>query len=289
MTLLNKKTVNPAVNIDIRCDSRENVNDELRAMLIHKSNKDLQQVKLQSIKKTILCKMINHSQKDSKSLNYIIQSNELLLGYGSITEYQNRYGEKEFCIINDLQQLKDKERVANQQERDINSEQADDSEEDFNEELEEEKWRDHEEDTNINEEGDQNNLKHEGLYQLKKKLFSKNLSSNDENKTVESSEKENELEEKNHEDMIEELGKLTKSLKYNTLEFHKQLETADKDIISKTETNLMSNSEKLQILGSKLGKFSRSKLGIYFYLSSLLAMMLGLFLTYLIIKIFPEM
>lgn len=284
MPLLSKRIVNPAVNIDIRCDTSETINDELRAILIHKSNKDLQQVKLQTIKKTILCKIINHSQKDSETLNYINESNELLLGYGSITEYQNRFGEKEFCIINDLQEVKEKERFNNTQERDTNLEEADDLEE----KSEEEHWREDENGPNTVEDN-QNNLKHDGLYQLKKKLFTKNLSSNEENKPAESSERENELEEKNHEEMIEELAKLTKSLKNNTLEFHKQLETSDKETINKTEVNLLSNSEKLQVLGSKLGKFSRSKLGIYFYLSSLLAMMLGLFLTYLIIKIFPEM
>ena len=61
------------------------------------------------------------------------------------------------------------------------------------------------------------------------------------------------------------------------------------DILNKTEANLLSNGERLQMLGKKLGTFSKSKLGIFFYLTSIMVMLLGLFITYLIIKIFPEM
>ncbi|OBA24779.1 hypothetical protein HANVADRAFT_50636 [Hanseniaspora valbyensis NRRL Y-1626] len=295
MSSLNK-FVKPVVNLPLKYDfdknnEKESV-DELNKLLIHKNYKDLKKIKMQSIQKSILFKLLSNNQINSQILTELTQNNELLLGFGSITEYQNKYGELEYQLINVLEKLRDKE--------DYKKDKLKSTE--FNEDDNEDDWgMDDDLDIDLNDEPIiENNIEHKEeeengddlnkieLYQLKKKLFSKNYTNNDKNESI-SSEKENALEEKNHEEMIEELTKLTKALKNNTLEFHNQLETTDKDILSKTETNLMSSGDKLQNLGSKLGKFSKSKLGIFFYLTTIVTMILGLFLTYLVIKIFPEM
>ena len=300
MSSLNK-FVKPVVNLPLKHDFDDNSEkesvDELNKLLIHKNYKDLKKIKMQSIQKSILFKLLSNNQINSQILTELTQNNELLLGYGSITEYQNKYGELEYQLINVLEKLKDKEGYKNDKLKNTEFSEEDNEDDwemddddldiDLNDEPIIENNIEHKEEEEEEEENDDDLNKTE-LYQLKKKLFSKNYTNNDENESI-SSEKENELEEKNHEEMIEELTKLTKALKNNTLEFHNQLETTDKDILSKTETNLMSSGDKLQNLGSKLGKFSKSKLGIFFYLTTIVTMILGLFLTYLVIKIFPEM
>ena len=297
MSSLNK-FVKPVVNLPLKYDfdnnnEKESV-DELNKLLIHKNYKDLKKIKMQSVQKSILFKLLSNNQINSQILSELTQNNELLLGYGSITEYQNKYGELEYQLINVLENLKDKEdyKKVKIKSTELNEDDNEDDwgmDDDLDIDLNDQPIIDNNiEHKKEDENDDGDDLNKTELYQLKKKLFSKNYTNNDENESI-SSEKENELEEKNHEEMIEELTKLTKALKNNTLEFHNQLETADKDILSKTETNLMSSGDKLQNLGSKLGKFSKSKLGIFFYLTTIVTMILGLFLTYLIIKIFPEM
>ena len=297
MSSLNK-FVKPVVNLPLKHDFDDNSEkesvDELNKLLIHKNYKDLKKIKMQSVQKSILFKLLSNNQINSQILSELTQNNELLLGYGSITEYQNKYGELEYQLINVLENLKDKEdyKKVKIKSTELNEDDNEDDwgmDDDLDIDLNDQPIIDNNiEHKKEDENDDGDDLNKTELYQLKKKLFSKNYTNNDENESI-SSEKENELEEKNHEEMIEELTKLTKALKNNTLEFHNQLETADKDILSKTETNLMSSGDKLQNLGSKLGKFSKSKLGIFFYLTTIVTMILGLFLTYLIIKIFPEM
>ena len=297
MSSLNK-FVKPVVNLPLKHDFDDNSEkesvDELNKLLIHKNYKDLKKIKMQSIQKSILFKLLSNNQINSQILSELTQNNELLLGYGSITEYQNKYGELEYQLINVLENLKDKEdyKKVKIKSTELNEDDNEDDwgmDDDLDIDLNDQPIIDNNiEHKKEDENDDGDDLNKTELYQLKKKLFSKNYTNNDENESI-SSEKENELEEKNHEEMIEELTKLTKALKNNTLEFHNQLETTDKDILSKTETNLMSSGDKLQNLGSKLGKFSKSKLGIFFYLTTIVTMILGLFLTYLIIKIFPEM
>ena len=297
MSSLNK-FVKPVVNLPLKHDFDDNSEkesvDELNKLLIHKNYKDLKKIKMQSIQKSILFKLLSNNQINSQILSELTQNNELLLGYGSITEYQNKYGELEYQLINVLENLKDKEdyKKVKIKSTELNEDDNEDDwgmDDDLDIDLNDQPIIDNNiEHKKEDENDDGDDLNKTELYQLKKKLFSKNYTNNDENESI-SSEKENELEEKNHEEMIEELTKLTKALKNNTLEFHNQLETTDKDILSKTETNLMSSGDKLQNLGSKLGKFSKSKLGIFFYLTTIVTMILGLFLTYLVIKIFPEM
>ncbi|OBA27320.1 hypothetical protein HANVADRAFT_1858, partial [Hanseniaspora valbyensis NRRL Y-1626] len=112
MSSLNK-FVKPVVNLPLKYDfdsnnEKESV-DELNKLLIHKNYKDLKKIKMQSIQKSILFKLLSNNQINSQILTELTQNNELLLGYGSITEYQNKYGELEYQLINVLENLKDKE------------------------------------------------------------------------------------------------------------------------------------------------------------------------------------
>ncbi|XBW34875.1 hypothetical protein QEN19_000440 [Hanseniaspora menglaensis] len=291
------KFVNPAVNIPFSYPANEVESGEVNVLLLNKCINDLKMVKEQSLKKSILFKLLNGSQLNSNKLREITEANSLLLGFGSISEYQKKFGDLEFELLNELKIHKEKELAKSMAKRDIEQDNELNADWGMDEDLDldlniqsqkitREKYSKCE--TSIVEtDNNDNNSNNNELYILKKRLFNKSGTQEFDNSL--SSDVENELEEKTHEEMIEELAKLTKALKNNTIEFNKQIETADKDIISKTETNLLSSGDKLQVLGSKLGKFSRSKLGVFFYLTTICAMMLGLFVTYFVIKIFPEM
>ncbi|KAH3903407.1 uncharacterized protein SCODWIG_02716 [Saccharomycodes ludwigii] len=131
---------------------------------------------------------------------------------------------------------------------------------------------------------DQESFKKEDLKSLRKRLFHRNTEFEDNNNN-----NNDIVEETNQQQLIDELGKLTSTLKQNAQEFNKQLTETDSDVLKKTEQGLSSTSAQVRSLGTKLGQFSKSKLGIMFYLTCLISMFVGLLLTYAIIKIFPEL
>ncbi|KAL6939568.1 hypothetical protein ACO0RG_003411 [Hanseniaspora osmophila] len=125
------------------------------------------------------------------------------------------------------------------------------------------------------------------LQSLKERLFQRGGSLN----SIINTENDNSV---NREDeiqgsLITEISQLTSTLKENAQQFDQKLNSADKDVLSKTETNLSKTSVQLSGLGTKLAKFSNSRLGVMFYLSCVFFMIMSLLLTYMIIKIFPEM
>lgn len=273
------------LNAKVDLDSENH--DELETLLIYKTYNELKKIKEQSIKKALIFKLLSKHNLKSDVLENITTDSELLFGHGSIVDFQNKYSLLEYKLLNKLapsstktEHKVSKLKIEDPVEEDGGWEMDDDLDLDLdlndaptNEDIEEDFVED------IDAEKSE-------LYALKKKLFTKNT--NDENKNL-TPEQENEIEERTHEDMIKELEGLTSSLKNSSVAFKNQLENSDKDILDKTEANLLSNGERLQMLGKKLGTFSKSKLGIFFYLTSIVVMLLGLFITYLIIKIFPEM
>lgn len=273
--------------LNAKVDLDSDNHDELETLLIHKTYNELKKIKEQSIKKALIFKLLSKHNLKSDVLENITTDSELLFGHGSIVDFQNKYSLLEYKLLNKLAPSATKSehkisklKIEDPVEEDGGWEMDDDLDLDLdlndaptNEDIEDHSVED------IDAEKSE-------LYALKKKLFTKNT--NDENKNL-TPEQENEIEERTHEDMIKELEGLTSSLKNSSVAFKNQLENSDKDILDKTEANLLSNGERLQMLGKKLGTFSKSKLGIFFYLTSIVVMLLGLFITYLIIKIFPEM
>ncbi|KAL6930604.1 uncharacterized protein HGUI_01463 [Hanseniaspora guilliermondii] len=277
--------------LKIKFDLENEEENELERLLMIKTLNELKKIKEQSIKKTILFKLLSTHNLKSDILEKITNHPNLLFGHGSVVEYQNKYSLLEYqlmeklnfssyksstSIIDDAENLDEGEDWGIDEDLDL------DLDIDLNDipGLKE----DNEKQAKISN-GINTNAEKADLYALKKKLFTNN---SDENRIL-TPEQENEIEEKSHEEMINELASLTNSLKNSTVAFQTQLDNSDKDIINKTETNLLSNGERLQMLGKKLGTFSKSKLGLFFYMMSILVMILGLFITYLIIKIFPEM
>ncbi|KAL6942239.1 hypothetical protein ACO0QE_003407 [Hanseniaspora vineae] len=130
------------------------------------------------------------------------------------------------------------------------------------------------------------------LQSLKERLFQRNtFNSNNKagNENSNNNNNNNNREDEIQGSLITEITQLTSTLKENAQQFDQKLNTADKDVLSKTETNLSKTSVQLSGLGTKLAKFSNSRLGIMFYLSCVFFMIMSLLLTYMIIKIFPEM
>ena len=270
------------VDFDLESDNK----NELENLLINKTYNELKKIKEQSIKKTLIFKLLSKHNLKSDVLKNITRYPELLFGYGSIVEFQNKYSLLEYKLFHKINSDNDKKSKLILEDT-IEDNDGWEIDEDLDLDLNDAPIAEEPEEVAVfdNHVEDVDPEKSE-LYALKKRLFTKNIA--DENKNL-TAEQENEIEERNHEDMIKELESLTHSLKNSSVAFQTQLNNTDKDILEKTEANLLSNGERLQLLGKKLGTFSKSKLGIFFYLVSILVMILGLFITYLIIKIFPEM
>lgn len=277
--------------LKIKLDLDNEEENELERLLIIKAYNELKKIKEQSIKKAMLFKLLSFHNLKSDNLEAITSHPSLLFGHGSIVEYQNKYSSLEFQLMEKLNSgsyksttsiINDEENFDGDEGWEIDEDLDLDLDVDLNDipNLED----DDEAPPQISNDANTNDEKTD-LYALKKKLFTNNT---DENRNL-SPEQENEIEEKSHEEMINELASLTNNLKNSTVAFQNQLDNSDKDILNKTEANLLSNGERLQLLGKKLGTFSKSKLGLFFYMMSILVMILGLFVTYLIIKIFPEM
>lgn len=277
--------------LKLKFDLDNEEENELERLLIIKAYNELKKIKEQSIKKAMVFKLLSAHNLKSDNLEGITSHPSLLFGHGSIVEYQNKYSLLEFQLMEKLNSvshkpttsiIKDEENLDEGEGWEIDEDLDLDLDVDLNDvpNLED----DDETPAQISNDGNTNDEKTD-LYALKKKLFTNNA---DENRNL-TSEQENEIEEKSHEEMINELASLTNNLKNSTVAFQNQLDNSDKDILNKTEANLLSNGERLQLLGKKLGTFSKSKLGLFFYMMSILVMILGLFVTYLIIKIFPEM
>lgn len=288
-----KKFSDPFIQLPLKLkfDLDNEEETELERLLLIKAHKELKKLKEQSIKKAMVFKLLSAHNLKSDNLESITSHPSLLFGHGSISEYQNKYSLLEFQLMERLSSgslktitsiIGDEEILDEGNAWEIDEDLDLHLDVDFNDmpNLED----DDANSAQIFNGGEKNDVKTD-LYALKKKLFTYTT---DENRNL-TPEQENEIEEKSHEEMINELASLTNNLKNSTVAFQNQLDNSDKDILNKTEANLLSNGERLQLLGKKLGTFSKSKLGLFFYMMSILVMVLGLFVTYLTIKIFPEM
>lgn len=88
--------------------------------------------------------------------------------------------------------------------------------------------------------------------------------------------------------LIEDLAKLASGLKEGAVAFQTALDE-DHKVLGAAERGIQVASRGLTGIRTKLGHYDRAKLGYLFYITTLLFMVIGLVLTFIIIKLFPAL
>ncbi|CCE65886.1 hypothetical protein TPHA_0N01050 [Tetrapisispora phaffii CBS 4417] len=131
----------------------------------------------------------------------------------------------------------------------------------------------------------------EGLVQLRKRLLG-GLNDGDGTNAAESYNKtvENQIEENEglQNGLIEDMTKLVSSLKEGATAFQNALDE-DKNVLGAAEIGMQVASKSLTNVSGKLKSYDRKKLGYLFYVCVSIFMVLGLFTTFIIIKLFPAL
>lgn len=89
-------------------------------------------------------------------------------------------------------------------------------------------------------------------------------------------------------ELLDDMGKLVSGLKEGAEAFQTALDH-DSTVLKAAEIGLQVTSKSLSSLGGKIKKYHKEKLGFFMKIGLLLFIILGLLLTYLIIKIFPDL
>ncbi|KAK5781158.1 SNAP receptor USE1 PWA37_002088 [Arxiozyma heterogenica] len=133
------------------------------------------------------------------------------------------------------------------------------------------------------------------IQQLRKRLLggkkrSKSLVENnnmDSNNSV-SVEKQLQNHENIQEDLIQDMSKLVSSLKDGAIAFQTALDE-DQKILGAAEIGIQVASKGISDVSGKLKHYNKTKLGWIFYLTTTLFMIIGLVVTFIIIKLFPAL
>lgn len=133
------------------------------------------------------------------------------------------------------------------------------------------------------------------IQQLRKRLLggkkrSKSLVENnnmDSNNSV-SVEKQLQNHENIQEDLIQDMTKLVSSLKDGAIAFQTALDE-DQKILGAAEIGIQVASKGISDVSGKLKHYNKTKLGWIFYLTTTLFMIIGLVVTFIIIKLFPAL
>ncbi|EDO19308.1 hypothetical protein Kpol_1036p53 [Vanderwaltozyma polyspora DSM 70294] len=88
--------------------------------------------------------------------------------------------------------------------------------------------------------------------------------------------------------LIEDMTKLVSGLKQGASAFQNALDE-DKNVLGAAEVGVQVASRSITDISGKLKSYDKTKLGYLFYITVCLFMILGLILTYIIIKIFPAL
>ena len=125
-----------------------------------------------------------------------------------------------------------------------------------------------------------------GLTELKRRLLGKRPSQ--ERDTEKSAEKQIEDQDNLQNDLIHDLAKLVGSLKQGANAFQSALDE-DKFVLDAAEIGVQVASRSLTNVSGKLKKYDKKKLGYLFYILTTIFMIVGLVVTFIIIKLFPAL
>lgn len=126
----------------------------------------------------------------------------------------------------------------------------------------------------------------DGLTELKRRLLGKRPSG--EHDAEKSAEKQIEDQDNLQNDLVQDMTKLVGSLKRGASAFQSALEE-DKFVLDAAEIGVQVASRSLTNVSGKLKKYDKKKLGYLFYILTTIFMILGLLVTFIIIKLFPAL
>lgn len=124
--------------------------------------------------------------------------------------------------------------------------------------------------------------------ELRKRLLGKRADEHSGLESGKSSERQIEDQDNLQNSLIEDMTKLVGSLKHGATAFHNAL-NEDKAVLSAAEIGVQVASTSLTDISGKLKKYDKKKLGYIFYITVFVAMLVGLFVTFVIIQLFPAL
>lgn len=127
----------------------------------------------------------------------------------------------------------------------------------------------------------------DSVQQLRNRLLKK--SSTGDNMSHEKSyEKQMQVHKGLQHELISDMTRLVGSLKEGATAFQDALQE-DSTVLKATEIGLQVTSKSLSLLGTKLKKYNKTRVGFFFYAGCALFILLSFLSTYMIIRIFPSM
>ncbi|CCD26703.1 SNAP receptor USE1 NDAI_0I01340 [Naumovozyma dairenensis CBS 421] len=131
----------------------------------------------------------------------------------------------------------------------------------------------------------------DGVTALRQRLLGRRLSNNGDALVPEndsSADKQIENHDNMQQSLIEDMTKLVGSLKQGAVAFQTALDE-DKKVLGAAEIGIQVASKGLVDISSKLRKYDKAKLGYLFYIGAFLFMIVGLIITFIIIRLFPAL
>lgn len=132
----------------------------------------------------------------------------------------------------------------------------------------------------------------ESLMELRRRLLGRNSTDDGTAREIDgesiSTEKQIKDNENIQQSLIEDMTKLVSSLKQGSTAFQNALDE-DNNVLGAAEIGIQVASRNLTDIGGKLRSYDKTKLGYLFYISVVIFMILGLFITFMIIKVFPAL
>lgn len=133
---------------------------------------------------------------------------------------------------------------------------------------------------------EEDNSEQEGLTELRRRLLGRRQSVSSEH--GKSTDKQIEDQDNLQNELVQDMTKLVGSLRQGATAFQSALDE-DKFVLDAAEIGVQVASRSLTDIGGKLKKYDKKKLGYLFYILATLFMVIGLLVTFIIIKLFPAM
>ncbi|CCK70891.1 SNAP receptor USE1 KNAG_0F02240 [Huiozyma naganishii CBS 8797] len=126
------------------------------------------------------------------------------------------------------------------------------------------------------------------IHQMRRRLLARRRSSGSDAVAEETFDQQLEVNENVQDNLIQDMTKLVGSLKQGAVAFQTALEE-DQRVLGAAEIGIQVASKGIQDISGKLSKYDKSKLSWMFYISVTVFMILGLGITFVIIKLFPAL
>ena len=128
----------------------------------------------------------------------------------------------------------------------------------------------------------------DGINELRKRLLGKQLTEPGTDTTNKSVDRQIEDQDNMQQNLIQDMTKLVGSLKQGAVAFQTALEE-DQRVLGAAEIGIQVASKGIVDISGKLRSYDKAKLGYLFYISVFFFMIIGLIVTFIIIKLFPAL